>query len=424
VRQFSRSFRSCFTRPQRRYFEIVLAALLLCEGAKTLTNLLRQLVVTASLPGLSRFLGHAPWAPAAVASAWRQRFAAQVAPLVAADLARQRALQPRRRGRQPTPVVTGYLIGDDSTCAKPHAAKQAGLGRHHSTSEQRRVQGHSLVQGLYVLAGRQCPLAPQLYRQQAVCDREGVPFQSKIDLVEALIRAHEPVAETQTHVLLDSWYAAKRIWQAARERGFLITTGLRNNRWLRVDDPQAPKGWRWQRLTDYVATLGPADYQRRRWPHGAGDSQEVWVHVVQTRVRKLFRCQVVVVRLTLDGPVKDVRFWASSDVAAEAATLLAHIATRWQIEQLFADTKELLGLDQYQVMRAEAIVRWWTLVLAAYTYLDEERYRLGSAQQQHVTLGAARRAVQQRCWVQGLVWLREQAHDGRSFMTAVCQMAA
>jgi hypothetical protein len=89
------------------------------------------------------------------------------------------------------------------------------------------IVGHSLVQGLYVLLDRTCPLAPQLYRQAKVCKVEEVPFQSKIKLMETLIREFEPVAGTCAHILLDSWYGAKCLWHAARERDFLITTGMR-----------------------------------------------------------------------------------------------------------------------------------------------------------------------------------------------------
>ena len=126
--------------------------------------------------------------------------------------------------------MTGYLIGDDSTIEKRKGKKMEGLGVHHSTTQDKRVHGHSLVESLYVLLGRRCPLAPQLYRQQAVCAAEDVLFQSKIDLMEVVIPTFEPVAGTLTHVLLDSWYSAKRLWRAARERGFLITSGLGSNR--------------------------------------------------------------------------------------------------------------------------------------------------------------------------------------------------
>ena len=117
-----------------------------------------------------------------------------------------------------------------------------GLGRHYSGTEKKTVTGHSLVQGLYVLMGRGCPLAPRMYRQQADCAAEDIPFASKVDLMAEMVNDFVPVADTVTHVLLDSWYTAKRIWRIARERGFLITSGLRCHRSLPIEDPEEPKG--------------------------------------------------------------------------------------------------------------------------------------------------------------------------------------
>src|ERR687894_2524936 len=79
LRDLAAAFRPCFSRPQHRYFEIVLLALLLCQEAKTLTGLLRQVAVQVTLSGLSRFLAIAPWSSAAVAQTWRERFDRQVA---------------------------------------------------------------------------------------------------------------------------------------------------------------------------------------------------------------------------------------------------------------------------------------------------------------------------------------------------------
>lgn len=63
-----------------------------------------------------------------------------------------------------------------------------GLGKHHSTTHDQRIIGHSLVQGLYLLLDRRCPLAPHLYRQEKACQAEDVAFSSKIELMETLIR--------------------------------------------------------------------------------------------------------------------------------------------------------------------------------------------------------------------------------------------
>jgi hypothetical protein len=245
LRQFVASFHDCFSKPQCRYFEIVLLALLLCQEAHTLSALLRQVLARVTLSGLSRFLGTSPWSSAEVAQTWRTRFDAQVTPLVHAEHARLQLARPNRPGRPSPSVVTGDLIGDDSTMQKVRGKKMAGLGKHHSTTAGTRVVGHSLVQALYLVQGRHCPLDPQLYRQKAVCEAEGVPFQSKIELMEQQIRSFKPLEGTLTHVLLDSWYSAKCIWKAARKRGFLISTGLKSNRCLRVADPEAASGWRW-----------------------------------------------------------------------------------------------------------------------------------------------------------------------------------
>ena len=65
-----------------------------------------------------------------------------------------------------------------------------------------------------------------------------MPFPSKVDLAEETIRTFEPVADTCTHILLDSWYTCRRLWRAALDRGWAITGGLKANRKLRVKDPE------------------------------------------------------------------------------------------------------------------------------------------------------------------------------------------
>lgn len=259
--------------------------------------------------------------------------------------------------------------------------------------------------------GVNAPCCRRCTVKKNVCEREGVPFQSKVDMMETTIGEFAPVANTQTHVLVDSWFGCKRVWKAARDRGFLITSGLKCNRSLRIADRQAEGGKRWQRLDEYAANLLPEQYQKMYWP-SQDEPREVYVHVVRTRVRKLYTCQLVIARYALDCPLKAVRYWASSDLEADTTTLLHHITARWDIEVLFGDTKDLLGLDQYQLMTATAIVRFWTLVMAAYLFLDEERARLRHTRQSHVTLGDARREVQRWHWRHLLDWIHLQFSSG------------
>jgi hypothetical protein len=421
VRHFAERFRSAFSKPQYQYFVTVLLGLMECEGKRTLSGVLSKVGDPPSLSGLSRFFSEAPWMQEALVVIWLEHFRKEMQPLVEAECEQQRKLQPKRRGRPKQPSVTGYVIGDDSTMSKPQGRKMEGLGKHHSTTYDQRIVGHSLVQGLYVLLDRRCPLAPQLYRQAKVCEAEEVAFHSKIELMEMLIREFEPVVGTRTHVLLDSWYCAKCLWHAARERDFLITTGLKSNRWLRVPDETTAQGWRWQKLSDYLASLTEQDFVPTRWPRGG---KNVYVHVVTTSVRKLYRCQIVIVRHSLSDPLSQARYWASSDLEASAEALLAHISARWDIEVLFGDGKEELGLDHYQLMSASAILRFWALALLVYVFLEEEQQRLRASWQRPVTIGEARREIQRRHRRRSLEWLHHQFLSGTPPETLFALFAA
>jgi DDE superfamily endonuclease len=411
VRHFAERYREHLSKPQYQHFVTVLLGLMQCEGRRVLSELLRQVGEAPSLAGLSRFLSCAPWDEQWIAEQWLRQFRDHLQPQVSAEVARKVQAQPKRRGRPKVPLVTGYLIGDDSTMHKPKGKKMQGLGKHHSTTHEHQVVGHSLVAGLYVLLGRRCPLAPRLYRQQKICKKEEIAFQSKINVMERLIRTFEPITGTVTHVLLDSWYSAKVLWKAARERGFLITTGIKSNRSLRIVDESQPQGWRWQELREYAASLRVEDYVQLSWPRGQ-QPETVYVHVISTRVRKLYCCQVIIIRRSLQEPLSQARYWASSDLEADPATLLEHIAARWDIEVLFGDSKEELGLDQYQLMSATALLRFWTLAMLAYIFLEEERDRLQQHCQHAVTIGQARREIQRRHRRTVLNWLHGQFLSG------------
>ena len=398
-------FRACFSKPQYRYFVIILLGIILFQGNGTVSNIIGQVGTQVTLSGASHFLGLAPWSSSQVSQVWQEQFRTELAPIVELTHRQQRAKQrkQKRKGRRRKTVVTGYLIGDDSVMEKLRGKKMEGLGRHYSSSAERVVTGHSLVLGLYLLSGRQCPLEPQMYRQRSVCEAEGIPFLSKIDLMVQTIENFIPVKGTQTHVLLDSWYGCKRIWKVCRQLGYLITTGLRCNRRLRIDDPESDRGWSWLRLDDYDAERTVDDFMPLSYPSMSGN-ETVYVHIVSTRIKKLYRCQLILIRRSLDG---EARFWASSDLKASPEELLQHISARWTIETLFEDTKSRLGLEQYQLISSQAIIRFWTLVLAAYTFLEQHRTRLALENQRYTTIGQAKRHLQRTHYNRTLHWLTD-----------------
>lgn len=411
LRQFAQSLCAVFSLPQWKYFVTVLLGLLQCDERRTLTGLLRQVAVRVSLSGLSRFLKSAPWSVDDLTAARQARFQARLTPLVAQAHAQARAQRPRRRGRPRRTVVTGFLILDDSTHVKRAAQAMEGQGWHYSSSDKRAMPGHSLLAGVYLLLGQQFPLTPQMYRQQAVCEREGVPFHSKVDLAVQVIQTFQPQPDTHTHVLTDAWYTNRRTWRAAQERHWDFTGGLKANRQLRVVGADGQRGW--QSLAAYAAGLEATDFEAVVWPTQDED-KTVYAHLVRTRVKKLGACQVLVVKPSADAPTSQARFWATSRLQATLEQVVAVVARRWGVETLFADFKELMGSDQYQVRSAQAIVRFWALGLCLYQYLDEVRTRLQQERACHVTLGEARAWVREQHTARLTDWIVAQVRLGAS----------
>jgi hypothetical protein len=150
------SFDALFSRPQFEHFVTVLVALLMSLEGQTLSHLHRAVAGKKSLSSMSRFLSQAPWSHRDVIKCNFFRFCRMMKPKIEQECQKTKEQQKKlkRRGRQKEPLVTGYLIGDDSTLSKTKGVKMQGLGRHHSTTYGKRIIGHSLVQCLSTVLGR------------------------------------------------------------------------------------------------------------------------------------------------------------------------------------------------------------------------------------------------------------------------------
>jgi len=73
------------------------------------------------------------------------------------------------------------------------------------------------------------------------------------------------------------------------------------------------------------------------------------------------------------NPTQSIRYWSSTLLATEAQTVINTVTVRWSIEILFEENKDLLGADRYQLMSAQALVRFWTFLTCLGYFLDEEK---------------------------------------------------
>ncbi len=223
----------------------------------------------------------------------------------------------------------GYILFDDTTVEKP-AASEIPLARpQYSGNARKVVNGIGIVTCVYV--------NPDLDRSwlidYRIYDKQG-DGKTKLDHVEdmlsVLVRVRKVAFST---VLMDSWYAAKRLLVFIESLGKTYYCPMKSNRW--VDDSGGKKPY--QRIDALAWT-----------PSEQMPGKIVKLHKFPKHHKvKVFR--VASQRRTNYVVTNDL---SQSDVSATQQAS----RSRWKIEQLHRESKQLTGLGKCQC-RLSRIVR-------------------------------------------------------------------
>ena len=155
------------------------------------------------------------------------------------------------------------------------------------------------------------------------------------------------------------------------------------------------------------------------WPSDQG-GQKMYAHLVEAWIRKLEPTLVLITCHSLDELLKSVRYWGCTVLDLDAQALVDILAVRWHIETFFEYDKDLLGSDHYQLMTAQAVLRFWTLTACLMCFLEE----LWATSKPHLnTCGDARRKIQDLHRRNLLLWLKEQFQAGCTIEQIGVQLA-
>jgi len=233
-----------------------------------------------------------------------------------------------------------------------------------------------------VVAGMSYPVSYRLYRRQDECTAAGVPFSAKTDLAQAIVRAFEPLPDTQTYVLTDSWYPSEEMLTVCAQRHFFYLSAAKADRKLSYSG-QARQAQQWlpllpKRAFDFVtvkatrykvwqATVRLSSGHTVRWLANRALRHKTWSHVFST------------------------------DLSLPAQTLLSYYLVRWEVENFYRTAKQCLGWGDYQVRDLQAMETHVLLMMVTYTYLELQRQvMLASVDPNaHFTLGDVQRQHQQ-----------------------------
>jgi SRSO17 transposase len=312
-------------------------------------------VAAGAVDGLHHFLHDSPWREEEVERAQQEMIA--------------------RRAQSHHDMAR--LIIDDTPFER-EGSKIEGLGIHHGPKGL--VKGLCAVTAIVRTARESWCWAIRGYRPKRDCPAGA--FRSKIDLAASIIEG-ACVLGSRVVVLMDTWYACKRLLNRIEAHGWRYVAAIKVNRLLRVDGRTT--------AARHLAK-GPRRY--------------VTVRLSKRRKVRVARREAVLpgvgpVAVFITKTAARTKFLISNDLTMTPRQAVILYAERFLIETFHRDAKQHLGLGEMWARSWQAVQRHWTLCAVAYNALRawncSQRFRhrpfgqIIRAFREHVSLSEATR---------------------------------
>jgi len=273
---------------------------------------------------------------------------------------RQTALDTLKHlGWQPNHRV--YVIIDD-TQKRKRGKRMDAVSKIFLHAEKVYAQGHTIVGCALLYRNVVIPYAVHLWANEGFCARtrkpsypdDPIPFRK---LTELAADAISQVTVPRAIVLFDSYYLCPPVIRVCKEKAYRFVGVAKKNRNFFPNGRLHDK----RRLSTYGVNVLRRD---GRWCTANGKSHRLAARIGQ--LSKAGRVKLVFSRRARE------RAWiamATDETRWSASTILSHYLHRWPIEILFKESKQNLGLGDYQVLRYRGIERYLHLVMIAHLLL-------------------------------------------------------
>ena len=247
-------------------------------------------------------------------------------------------------------IPDGYIIFDDTILEKKHAEKIA-LARHQYSGNARKVvNGIGVVTCLYVN-----PTLDQSWLiDYRIYDKQG-DGKTKLDPVEDMLGVLVEVRSVAfSTVLMDSWYASKRLLLYIESLKKTYYCPMKSNRL--VDDSQGEKPY--QRIDTLHSTVSEETIGKVVKLHKFPKHHKVKVF----RVASSRRTDYVV--------TNDL---SQSDVSATRQAC----SSRWKVERFHREAKQVTGLEKCQCRLARIVRNHIGAAFMVWVHLMRKAYETG-----------------------------------------------
>lgn len=304
----------------------------------------------------------------------------------------------------------GWLAIDDTLTHKT-GKKIEGVGIYWDHSEKRYVLAHNIVTAEFVNPkGESHPLDFRLYLKEDQSREKRVPFKTKIDLAQELVEDALQLGLEIQGALFDNWFASKDFIKFLQGKGLHWVTRLKSDRNIKI------KG-RYVAISEFASTLPRESFRKAQ----IGDR----VYQVFSKAVNLKGVGQVRVLISYDNEEfsGSPAYFATDKIRWEGTRILKTYSKRWNIETFFRDSKQNLGLEDYQLRDLWGIKRHWYLIFLAYNLQVSGLFGIDQKpRRESPTLGDLITRTTRNVF-SGLVgWITLQLNRGRS-QEDICRIA-
>jgi len=318
---FLKGFFSCFTRPAQKHFRCYILGLVLMIRFRSIQRI-ADTFEEGRVDSLHHFLHDGAWDH------------------------REVVCQSQEAVMRKLPEDKRTLLIIDDTPIERHGPEIEGAGCHHGPRGL--LWGQCAVTAVVRWGAMNLLWDVKGYRPKKTCPVQD--FRSKIDLAQEVLREADIFGRNFT-VVMDSWYAAKRILNQIADLRWTFVTSVRSNRLVVINGHKTR-----------VANLakGPHVYREVRLPNGS---------TVRAAERLVYLPGFGPVKVVIGKTRHDRRFMITNDLGLSMAQVVRIYAQRVWIETMHENVKQHLGLGELRVRSWRAAQRHWALVLVAHNAL-------------------------------------------------------
>ena len=249
----------------------------------------------------------------------------------------------------PRPGEVAYLILDDNRIAK-RGREMGWISKIWDHKQQRFVRGHIALFAAVLFRGVVLPWRLELWKPKG---HAGPPRYRKLtDMAAAMIQALNVPAGVKVRVLFDAFYLCPQVARACQSKAFTFFSVAARNRSFTADKGRKRKARK-------IGTLMPGLIRYRgrnaRMKRSRGKVAMLRIACADGRLSRIGRVRMIVSKRPR-GPWKKCIAIVTDETGLRPRQVIAIYEMRWNIEVLFKELHQDLGLGDYQMLAKDGIV--------------------------------------------------------------------